>query len=171
MKVGIDLDGTLLNYGNHTTELSVNRDLIARLKADGVTEVAVITNQGGLCFHESNPTKYPSPERFFRRLTVGMDCLFLQDIAVDSVRVALYHPKGDKIAMSKAGSAIIMAGLNSFYNFSLITSQQENDRKPGTGMFVGASITRYYGDSDEDEQAALAAGVEFVRVDRFMGAK
>ncbi|GIV73526.1 hypothetical protein [Caldilinea sp.] len=42
-------------------------------------------------------------------------------------------------------------------------------RKPAPYMLKAAGVDMYYGDSVEDEQAAAAAGVQFVEVRRFFG--
>lgn len=48
---------------------------------------------------------------------------------------------------------------------------EEDARKPSPKMLEVSNATCYYGDSDEDAQAAKAAGIEFVRVERFFFGK
>lgn len=162
--IGLDLDGTLLNYGNHTTELRINQALIDQL-ATLTKEVVILTNQVGLVWHESNPTKYPSPEQFVKRAKTAIDALRAAGIRTVEVHVALFHPKAEEEQIQqtylKLDAAIVNSQLDSPH-FWLWRGQ--NHRKPGTGMFKATRVTEYYGDSDEDEAAAQAFGCHFVRV-------
>lgn len=164
MKVGINLDGTLLNYG--LTEFSVNYAFIARLVADGVTEVTIITNQGGLCFNEINPDKYPAPVDFLERAIVAYQVLHEAGINVYCCRVAIWHPKASEEMIDAVRTELLLLNAP---QMGVSIFEHEAARKPGTQMFERLDIVRYYGDSDEDEQAAANAGIEFVRVERFMG--
>lgn len=162
--IGLDLDGTLLNYGNHTTELRINHALIAQL-SKLTKQVVILTNQGGLVWHESNHTKYPSPERFVERAAAAIAELKAADIRVANVHVSLYHPRADESKIRdiyfKLDSLIVDS--RPFFWFWL----NRESRKPEISMFKQSLVKVYYGDSDEDEAASGAYGCKFVRVTRF----
>lgn len=164
-KFAADLDGTILNYGNHTMECRINRALIAQLLADGVKEIDIITNQGGLFWHASAPDKYPSPECFLARLGAALMALREAGIGVGAVRVATYHPNVTAEAVRGVSDALLSL-LQQPSN--VIVYDEPEARKPGPLMLVEGAITRYYGDSPEDMQAAEAAGCAGVLVERFV---
>lgn len=164
-KIAVDLDGTILNYGNHVTDCRVNYNFIGQLIADGVRHIDIITNQGGLVWHAASPEKYPSPARFVERLRVAIDALGVAGIAVVAVRVAFYHPKAKTVHIATVSDEVYFASPD---RERIVRYEEPEARKPGTLMFEEAGVTRYYGDSDEDERAAAAHGCEFVRVERFL---
>jgi hypothetical protein len=166
MKTGIDMDGTILNYGNHVTELRINHAFIRSLVDLGVKHVEIITNQGGLVWHASNPTKYPSPERFVERAHAAIAALAEAGITVTRVRVSVLHPKAEFTAVKTVRHELRRLTISSPALF--IVYVEEASRKPRGGMLEEGYIECYFGDSDADEAAAKAAGADFVRVERFV---
>lgn len=158
----LDMDGVLLNYGNHTTELRVNHEFIKELAERGVKRVAICTNQGGLVFSGSNPQKYPTPQRFVERAQTAIGALSEKGIRVVGVHVAFFHPKAKVSELMTVHETLCTIVPNGFTLW-----ESEEYRKPNPGMLNAALCTVFYGDSDEDGQAALASGCQFVRVERF----
>ncbi len=159
----LDMDGVLLNYGNHTTELRINHEFIKHLSENGVKEVSICTNQGGMVFSGSNPQKYPTPQRFVERAQAAIRALTEHGISVEGVHVAFFHPKAKVSELLKIHETLCGVVPQGF-----ILWDAEEYRKPNPGMLKAARCTVFCGDSDEDGLAALAAGCEFVRVERFV---
>ena len=158
----LDMDGVLLNYGNHTTELRINHEFIDHLSQNGVKKVSICTNQGGMVFSRSNPAKYPTPKRFLERASAATTALETAGISVVTVHVAYFHPK--------AKDADLVNVYNEFVHLlspRFVAWDKEEYRKPNPGMLLAAKCTTFYGDSPEDEQAANEAECEFVHVERF----
>lgn len=169
MVIASDIDGTLLDYDYAPGELpAVNHALIEQMRRRD-NYIALITNQGGLAFGvmgaiRKDGRRYPRPADFLARLTYLAVALFHADFALDAVRVAIYHPKAPPDALLDVLSAL--GGV--FGDLPLHVWGGEDYRKPSPKMLLSIPATCYYGDSDEDEQAAKAAGIEFVRVERFV---
>lgn len=160
----LDMDGVILNYGNHTTELRINHDFIAHLVELGVKNVRICTNQGGLVFSVSNPAKYPTPERFIERASAAVRALNEAHISVARVHVAVFHPRADATLIDRVRGSLVSANKP----FSMMVHLLAEYRKPEPGMLRAAGATKFFGDSDEDGAAAIAWGCEFVRVERFL---
>lgn len=163
---GIDLDGTILNYGGQAAgDVRVNHAFIARLHADGVEAVAIISNQGGINFHDIAPTTYPSAAQVARRIEAACVALDAAGVNIASVDIAIFHPRAASDVMAKSAAALREELLSLQYPVSVW--ENASSRKPSGTALELAGIAVYYGDSDEDAAAALAAGARFVRVERF----
>lgn len=158
---GFDMDGTLIAYGESG---DINYDLIDQVVNPG-DKVAILTNQGGI------PLGYRTVKQFVGRFTglryyLEVGC----GAKVVGLQVALWHEKATRDQISAAFTGLIdvyyVKGSDEMIAFIWITPRS---RKPDPFMLQVANVGIYYGDSDEDEQAAAAAGVAFVRVPRFMG--
>lgn len=158
---GFDMDGTLIAYGDGR---GINYDLIDQVVNPG-DKVAILTNQGGI------PLGYRTVKQFVERFTglrhyLEVGC----GVKVVGLQVALWHKKAtrDQIAAAfmELADVYYVEGNNEMIPFIWIPP---HCRKPDPFMLQVANVGIYYGDSDEDEQAAAAAGVQFVRVPRFMG--
>lgn len=158
----LDFDGVVANYGNHLTETRFNDALLALLPPARQT-VAIITNQGGMAFHGVAPERYPSPERVAMRLLAGIGWLEARGYRVQMVLVSAYHPRADRQAIERAAAQLRRA----LVLVPLTVYTTARSRKPSPFMLRVAGAGVYYGDSPEDEEAARAAGVPFVRVPRF----
>lgn len=162
--IALDFDGVVANYGDHTTEVRFNEDLFALLP--GPQPVTICTNQGGMAFSFGNPDKYPSPERVAERLLLGYQFLAKHGYPVQQILVATFHPKASQRNIDDASDRLVAAlkghGLN-FYVWSW-----ESARKPSPFMLRACGATVFYGDSPEDGEAAVAAGIPFVMVERFV---
>lgn len=164
--IGLDLDGTVLNYSNHVSDLRINPALVALLPANS-QPVAIISNQGGAVFSRSDPAKYPSPARITERLGHAVEFLAAAGYPVAAIHISVYHPKAQHSDI--INTAIMLRKILS----SRLPRMQAHvyigtsSRKPGTFMLRAAGATAYYGDSPEDRQAADAAGIPFVYVERF----
>lgn len=167
--VGSDVDGTLLDYDYVDGAPKINYSLIEQWR--GKT-VILITNQGGLSFglqglKRKDGRPYPTPDLFLSRLGVLVKTLRQNDIAVPQVYVACHHDNADTTMVAKS-CAMVISGLNALGFSPQNVYANKPYRKPGRFMLVASGITIYYGDSDEDGQAAMNAGVDFVRVPRFL---
>ena len=169
--IALDLDGTLLDYSPAGGDIRVNHAVMRDLATRRVPAVAICTNQGGLPFGvlgklRKDGQPYPTPAQFVARLSVIRLAMEDYGIVSPQVRVSLYHPYADPAAIDAAARQVrsgldVMAGLN----WTVYTTAAA--RKPGTLMLRSVCATEYWGDSDEDAQAAQAAGIPFVRVPRF----
>jgi len=169
--ITLDIDGTLLGYDSYGDNVpTVNLPLIRELA--GVTrQVAIVTNQGGLPWGvlgsaRKDGQRYPVPEYFYRRYFHLMETLHDHDIFVVALRVSCYHPKAPVAAIEKAAAQVRTLFSQHLFDWHIYTT--ERARKPNPFMLNSVGATCYYGDSDEDEQAAKAAGIPFVRVERFI---
>ena len=162
--IGFDLDGTLVNYGDG--DIVVNKGLIDQFLKPG-DKVAVITNQGGV------PLGYRTAEKVIVKLAAAKRSLDERGVEIAMVMVSTYHPKATRLAMDAAATDVFVAGKK--IGLPMRVWSEDFTRKPEPGMFklltafVHEQLDCYIGDSDEDEAAAEAAGVSFVRVPRFMG--
>lgn len=168
--IALDLDGTLLDYSPEGPEPRVNPAVIAALQARGVTEVAICTNQGGLPFgvldyKRKDNRPYPKPEQFAVRLRAAIAALTDAGIRIACVRVSLWHDYATEDALAMA--AIQVKSVH--YGVPVMVYTIPAFRKPNPFMLYWVGATEYWGDSDEDAQAAHNAGVPFVRVERFLG--
>ena len=172
--IALDLDGTLLDYSPEGERPAVNWAVIRALAARGVCKVAIVTNQGGLPWFVMDVLRkdgrpYPSPAQFLNRLAVAVDALSRYGIKVDDVRVSCYHPRADEAAIQRTATEV-RAGIQRAAvagNWRVYTTARA--RKPQPLMLRSVGATEYWGDSPEDGGAARAAGVPFVKVDRFFG--
>lgn len=169
--IASDIDGTLLDYNYIPGTIpAINYPLIRQLR-QRTTELLLVTNQGGLPFGvqgivRKDGRKYPAPEDFIDRFVCLAGALALYGISVHGLWVCVFHPKAKPEAIELAAETVDEL-LFSFPGLSVHIYPGEAMRKPSPAMLNYASATCYYGDSDEDEQAAKAACIEFVRVNRF----
>lgn len=166
--IGIDLDGTVLNYGGHAAgEIRINAACIGWLAVQA-GDVAILSNQGGVNFHDANPAKYPSIEQIVARVVAAQQAMRRQNCGrLAHVRMATYHPSADPRRCSAVAKKLELA-LSAQITARIEVSGAPGWRKPQPGMFDGLRLTVYVGDSDEDALAAEAAGVKFLRVERFL---
>lgn len=162
-----DLDGTLLNYGNEEFTTHINTALLDTLAStpDAPVFIKIATNQGGLQFGENGVKKFPTVPYFTNRIIRLMDACSERNIYIDRVFACIYHPKGDQQLEAYVRGEIDASPIGRI----ITVLNDASYRKPAPGMLQIAQCDLYYGDSDEDEQAAQAAGIPFIRVDRFHG--
>lgn len=172
--IASDIDGTLLDYNYIPGQMpAINWPLLRQI-AERTDVLALVTNQGGLPWgvlgmQRKDGRPYPKPADFVGRFVHLCGALALHGVAVSSLYVCVFHPKADGETVMKAcydTSALL-------YCIGATTAHVyfgEEFRKPSPAMLVAAGATCYYGDSDEDAAAAEAAGIEFVRVERFHAA-
>ena len=168
----LDLDPTLLSGYDDGRCLRVNLRGLADLRARRVRHVAICTNQGGLPWWAMGVSRrdgrpYPSPEQFLFRLAVAVGWLDQYGIAVSAVRVCVFHPKAPDAAIQRA-ARLVRAGMRSILVPDWHIYTRADARKPAPLMLRSVGALEYWGDSDEDQGAALAASVPFVRVARFV---
>ena len=165
--IGVDLDGTILNYGGHASgEIRIN---VARLTWLAAQEggIAILSNQGGVNFHDANPAKYPSVEQIVARVVAVQKTMRRLDCGrLTRVRMATYHPNADPLRCIAVAKKLELA-LSEQISARIEVSGEPGWRKPQPGMFDGLRLAAYVGDSDEDGLAADAAGVKFLKVERF----
>lgn len=167
--IGIDLDGTILNYNHHTSQIRVNTailDILRSIEPDD-RQIAIITNQGGVAFHASNPARYPHPHCVGARLFHAVQFLRENGYQVTQIRVSAYHPKAtpQKIAS-------IARQLREYIGVALpevrcVVHETARSRKPEPFMLKAAGISSYFGDSPEDMEAAKSAHVPGIQVTRY----
>lgn len=160
---GFDMDGTLIAYEQgYVPDNTINYDLIDQV-IDRGDKVAILTNQGGI------PLGYRTAGLFVARFSHVKQ--YIQDVRrakVVELQVALWHEKATREQI--AAAFLELSGV--YYpdaSMHCMVWAQQAYRKPEPRMLQIAGVGIYYGDSDEDERAAAAAGVQFVRVPRFMG--
>lgn len=162
-----DIDGTLLDYDYLPGEDPViNRGLIATLEPG--ERIALVTNQGGLAFglmgiQRKDGRHYPRSADFVWRLNKLVNCLTDAGVIVADVHVCTFHPKAPPEKCEEAAASIkemLPSDTVKAYFF-------ERWRKPNPSMLVEARATVYYGDSEEDAEAAARLHIPFVRVTRF----
>lgn len=160
---GFDMDGTLISYEQgYVPNNDLNYHLIDQVVNPG-DKIAILTNQGGI------PLGYRTVGQFVARLFHIKQ--YIQNVRrakVVELQVALWHEKTTRLQITNA--ALDLMGIYYVRNdMRYLIWPQPDYRKPQPRMLEIANVGIYYGDSDEDEQAAAAAGVQFVRVPRFMG--
>lgn len=171
MKIGCDFDGTLVNYGYVAGEpVKVNEVLLDTLQGN---EITIITNQGGLPFgimnrNRNDGRKYPLPEHFFQRFQEYVEITAYRNVWVKGLLISLYHPKASPAYILEVRDRLYDLFMDSDPIFDFRIFIEEGFRKPNPKMLLDAGIDVYYGDSDEDEAAALLARCEFVKVERFI---
>ena len=176
--IALDQDGTILNFLRDTMETSVNWPLLQTLRRQGAKQVGIYTNQGGLPWFvagvlRKDGREYPSPYEFVKRLQISVSALNSYGIAVPDIRISCFHPRAERKHIEAAAvdvrKCLHAAGMSDYW--TVYTTARS--RKPEAHVLV--SLKRlwgeieYWGDSPEDGEAALAAGVPFVPVERFFG--
>lgn len=168
--IASDIDGTLIDYDHIPGTIpAINWPLIRQLRPR-TDRLLLVTNQGGLPFGvqgivRKDGRKYPTPEDFIDRFVHLAGALALYGIRIGGVWACTFHPKAKPEAIEFAAETL--DGLLFAFPGLSVHIYPGDDRKPKPAMLHYASATVYYGDSDDDEQAAQAAGIEFVRVERF----
>ena len=158
MRIGLDLDGTLINYNsNWLLPTAFNEDVLKALKKRRVKSVIIITNQGGMCLGIPNK---PSPEIVSMRIEYAIERLNRSKIKVDHVYISAFHKNATIVQIKEGASAV-----NLSVPFTVF--RDEIYRKPSPEMLKVAKLTEYWGDSKEDQEASISARVNFVEVKRF----
>lgn len=176
MNIASDFDGTISAYGQAVgAQLELNMPLLLQWVQLGVTGVAIVTNQGGLGLglrdeYEGNVSRFRTPAEFAARINETARVLGTLGLDLYCVSVATFHPKVSSeychLAAQRLQQAVRLDTL-------LHASGSWDWRKPSPTMLIHlpTKASVYYGDSDEDEQAAMLAGMPFSKVDRFYGEK
>lgn len=169
--IALDIDGTLLDYAPVGAHPRANWELIKCLLRRRVHRVALCTNQGGLPWWTLGAVRrdgqsYPSPDQFLYRLAVAVGVLDRYGVSVAAVRVCVFHPKAPDAAIQRA-ARLVREGMGSILIPDWRIYTRADARKPEALMLRSVGASEYWGDSDEDAGAAQAAGVPFVRVQRF----
>lgn len=173
--IASDIDGTLLDYNYIPGEPpAINLALIRQIKKR-TDRLVLVTNQGGLPFGaqgvvQKDERRYPMPEDFVGRLAHLGEACVREGLSITGLYVCVFHPKAKPesiVAAEEVLADILYTDPWCWLPVNLYSS--EFMRKPSPAMLLSAGVACYYGDSDDDEQAALSAGIEFVRVERFFG--
>ena len=167
--IALDLDRTAVSGYDHLP-LTVNPALLVALLQRNVRCVTFGTNQGGLPWFiagipRADGRLYPSPEQFVGRLQFAVSSLAQCGIEVAAVRVCVFHPRAEDRHIQTAAHQVRDLLAGSRFGWRVYTTAAA--RKPSPLMLRSVGATEYWGDSNEDEGAAIAAGIPFVRVARF----
>ena len=174
--IALDLDGTLLDYSPEGPSPKINHALIRELAAQGVREVAILTNQGGLPFGVAGKLRkdgrpYPRPSQFCERMKCAVDALEDAGIQAKDARVSVWHKYAEPchIAHAAQQTRAWLRDIGRVFapGMRVRVYTTARARKPNPLMLRSVGATEYWGDSDEDEHAAANAGVPFVRVERY----
>ena len=178
--IALDLDGTLLDYSPEGPAPKINRALLTLLARQRVRSVAICTNQGGLCFGVLGSVRkdgrgYPTPPQFVARLRFAVLALAAYGISVPHVRVSCWHKAAatqpDVAAAVQRAAQLVRWELPyklAQFDLDWRVYTTERARKPAPLMLRSVGATCYYGDSDEDAQAAANAGIQFHYVERLL---
>lgn len=159
-----DLDGTLISYSSGSAP-AFNHALAAQWKAEGVAEIAIATNQGGILFADGK-NKFPTAEIVASRIIFAAVELSKYNIKISKMIISVYHPKFKHGQIS--ADLISRPLLNAKKEIpSMQIETGEQWRKPSPKMLQAIKATNCYGDSDEDKAAAEAANIPFHKVERF----
>lgn len=168
-----DFDGTIVDYGDHTYPPSIAYPLFAH--HDKTQPIAIVTNQGGLpCgmlgMIRDDGRPYPAPRQFTDRVLYTVDALSKRGVHVAEIHCCVYNSKIAHDCLSQC-AGIVYTELHTLEATMdrIEVHYVELCRKPSPSMLLKARAHIYYGDSDEDDEAARRAGVDFVRVPRFFG--
>lgn len=166
--IGLDLDGTLVNYDSKGDDNRVNESVVRRLKGLGQKSVVVVTDQPGIAFSRHNRNKYPTAQKFFDRIDLASRVLAsIAKVQIAKVHVCLFWNNASQDDMDWAESELRKILDENDANDWVVITKDPEYRKPNPGALVLAGVDTYYGDSEADEQAAQAAGIKFHRVERF----
>lgn len=173
--IGLDLDGTILNYNGHSEKIEVNYGLL-KLLPDPGRPVVIVTNQGGMAFNIQGfglgVSKYPSPEQVAARLRAARRFLNTAGYPVVEISVSTDHPKASMDDIVHAAANLEKEAYVLGWTDTLLhVYTTPLSRKPEPLMLQEAGVVVYYGDSPEDAEAAKRAGIQFVHVPRFLGGK
>lgn len=159
-----DLDGTLISYGSGSTP-TFNHALAAQWQAEGVTEIAIATNQGGILFADGK-NKFPTAETVANRIIFAFMELGKYNIKISKMIISVYHPnfKHGQISADLISRPLFRA-KQEIPSMRIETGEQW--RKPSPKMLQAMKATSYYGDSDEDQAAAEAFKIPFYKIERF----
>lgn len=160
-----DLDGTLAD--RDSVEIYPEMaDLLRSLAGQGV-KIALATNQGGPACRNAGwswSANFPSYDEVQARLE--LICSEIEAITGQPPHLEVcwaYRTKAGQLIFPDA--IVLLVGD---------VVHWESLRKPNPGMLLAAmewagatpDATTMYGDSDDDEAAATAAGIKFVRVEK-----
>lgn len=174
--IGIGFDGVLTDF-DYTpgAEPMINGALVNLLADAGARQVAIIANQSELAFGVCNLRRkdgrtFPTPSDFLQRLRSARTALKAMGIAVAEVAVATYQHAS---LLSASIEAARWLNLYAPRDLPFMAWSGADKRLPSPAMFhrLAFPLTAYFACSGDDEQAAQAAGVPFVRVERFDGEK
>ena len=176
--IALDLDGTLADYNYIVGKPPrINHAVIRWLVHRRASEIAIVTNQGGIPWGVLGATRsdgraYPQAGDFALRLVHVAGALRQAGIAVARVRVSTWHPKAPEHAIQRS-AAEVREQLADVAAIGAIGADwtvyaTARSRKPAPLMLHSVQATLYVGDSPEDAEAAANAGIEFVHVERFL---
>lgn len=167
MTIGTDLDGTLLPYDSITP--SGFNYVLARSMFHNQPRVAIITNQGGICFQgaRENGNPRPNAEDVAERIKYAITCLNEIGVRIVDVWVCVHHPNASEEMIQTAHLRLRSACQRRGLPVTITYGAQY--RKPNPHALILAEIDVYIGDADEDVLAASAANVKSVRVSRWLG--
>lgn len=175
--IAFDIDGVLADYG-YSNMPKINVAFLDEMKSEYGSRVAfaLVSNQGGLPFGVQSVrlpdgNTYPVPLTCARRLYAVSMAFRHRGMNIAHVRYCVFHPTADRTSIQTAAKELrFHIGRHAdHFGYSWHVYSTQAARKPNPLMLLSVGASAYYGDSDEDEQAAQAARIPFHRVRRFTG--
>lgn len=147
------------------------------LRGQGI-RLAIATNQGGPMWRlATGQTKYPSTQEIGNALKQMIMQLSWSPTFCDPWFISLYDQRASALVDNVAVRELKDEMHHYLEEFNCWIGIDSSWRKPLPGMLKAAmhlynmasDQTLYVGDRPEDEQAAIAAGVDFMWADQFFG--
>ena len=160
-KIALDLDGTLVSRGWTTEDPPIiDHALLQQLKDEGITRIDICTNQAGIMFGFRSGDSFIKVIDWLSRVAYND-----YGIEIGLLLVSLYHPKAKLDLIEQRNTVAELLIDTCGLRFDIFTTEEH--RKPNPTMLTLCGCTEYWGDSPEDEQAALAAGKTHKQVEEF----
>lgn len=181
--IGVDFDGTVINWGRKFGEKPIfNDELLADITTLEDKDIWICTNQGGIAFgmRDQNkrdtegelpgqkPRKYPIPEEFVNDVIIFSRYLTRFGLTLKGVSVSLYHPSVETLWIKR----VVTRTKKLLYEAHIEANIYEHPRfrKPNPDMLLQiVTMTTFFGDGDEDRISARDANKVFFWVPKFTG--
>lgn len=164
------LNGTWLPYHAPLgTEPALNLCLLDEVKAQGITQIAVCSNQGEIAYgrehaEQGRPLRFPAVADLAANLAFVCNSLSDAGIAVASVHISLFHPAVANAVWIGRCCAELSAICHAA---GIPVTCYPSTWKPQPQMLLRAFADCLWGSNPHDAQAACAANIPYRAVPRF----